>query len=185
MKYASDDLKHEHEAILFSLKVLEEICRRIESGTSVPVEDAAALTGFLILFADKCHHGKEELFFFPALEEAGIPVQNGPLGILLEEHERGRMLIRNMQSALSVNTFNSEEFVKCSGEYISLLRSHIDKENNLVFAIGDEKLSPSANEKLLKEFDKFEDEVIGKGKHDELHAMLKEFKEKYIIEVKD
>jgi hemerythrin-like domain-containing protein len=180
MKYASDDLKHEHEAILFSLKVLEVICGRLESGDKVPVDDLMSLTGFLKLFADKCHHGKEEMFFFPALEEAGIQEQNGPIGMLLEEHEKGRVLLSAMSSAGSGGGIKKDEFIPNARDYISLLRSHIDKENNLVFAIGDEKLSPQVNEKLLKEFDKFEDEVIGKGKHAELHVMLQEFKEKYI-----
>lgn len=180
MIYASDDLKHEHEAILFSLKVLEVICGRLETGGNVPADDVISLTGFLKLFADKCHHGKEENFFFPAMEEAGIQRQNGPIGMLLEEHEKGRGLLAGMSSAVSAGGINKNEFIINARDYISLLRSHIDKENKLVFAIGDEKLTPSANEKLLKEFDKFEEEVIGKGKHEELHSMLNDFRKRYM-----
>lgn len=180
MTYASDDLKHEHEAILFSLKVLEVICGRLETGGNVPIDDVISLIGFLKLFADKCHHGKEEIFFFPSMEEAGIQRQNGPIGMLLEEHEKGRGLLTGMSSAVSAGDIKKNEFITNARDYISLLRSHIDKENNLVFAIGDEKLTPSANEKLLKEFDKFEEEVIGKGKHEELHAMLKDFRKRYM-----
>src|SRR5512145_184231 len=176
MNYASSDLRHEHEAILFSLKVLDVICGRLEAGVQVPTDDVSSLTGFLKLFADKCHHGKEELFLFPAMEEAGIQRQDGPIGMLLEEHERGRILLAGMSSAVSAEGIKINKFVINAREYISLLRSHIDKENNLVFAIGDEKLSPSVNEKLLKEFDKFEEEVIGAGKHEELHVMLNDFK---------
>jgi hemerythrin-like domain-containing protein len=33
---------------------------------------------FLTVFVDKCHHGKEEEFLFPALEAAGIAREGGP-----------------------------------------------------------------------------------------------------------
>jgi hemerythrin-like domain-containing protein len=33
---------------------------------------------FLSVFADTCHHGKEEDFLFPGLEAAGIPNEGGP-----------------------------------------------------------------------------------------------------------
>jgi hemerythrin-like domain-containing protein len=34
---------------------------------------------FLKEFADRCHHGKEEDFLFPALEKAGIKKEGGPI----------------------------------------------------------------------------------------------------------
>ncbi|HPS58732.1 MAG TPA: hemerythrin domain-containing protein [Spirochaetota bacterium] len=180
MELASKDLIHEHEAILFALKVLEEICNRIESGKEVPVQDITDLIDFIKLFADKCHHGKEENFLFPAMEEAGIQKQNGPIGVMLMEHTSGREFIKNMQTAVSGSAMNKPEFVKSARGYISLLRSHIEKENNVLFPIGDVKISPSKQKELLEQFEKFEDEVIGKGKHEELHKQLHEFNLKYL-----
>ncbi|MEN6420324.1 MAG: hypothetical protein ABFD76_00125 [Smithella sp.] len=60
MNYASQDLVCEHDAILFSLSVLDEISNRVNDGKDVPHSDIIELIGFLKLFADKCHHGKEE-----------------------------------------------------------------------------------------------------------------------------
>lgn len=180
MNYASDDLKHEHDAILFALKVLEEFCVRIEKGADIPAGDISSMTGFLKLFADRCHHGKEELFYFPAMEEAGVQKQNGPIGMLLEEHEKGRLFLKSMDSSVSGRSVNNEIFVKSAKGYIELMRSHIEKENNVVFAVGDEKISPAKHSKLLEEFERFEEEVIGAGKHEELHAMLDDFKKRYM-----
>lgn len=184
MELASSDLIHEHEAILFALKVMEEISRRVESGKDVPIKDITDLIDFIKLFADKCHHGKEEGFLFPAMEEAGIQKQNGPIGAMLQEHESGREFIKKMQSAVSGTSINKDEFVKSAKGYISLLRAHIEKENTVLFPVGDVKISPARQKELLAQFEKFEDEVIGKGKHEELHKQLHEFNKKYLKEAK-
>lgn len=180
MELASKDLIHEHDAILFSLKVLEEICNRVESGKDVPLHDITDLIDFIKLFADKCHHGKEEGFLFPAMVEAGIQQQNGPIGVMLSEHAAGREFIKSMQSAVSGASIDSIEFVKSARGYIALLRQHIEKENNVLFPMGDVKISPNKQQKLLEQFEKFEDDVIGKGKHEELHKQLHDFNKRYL-----
>lgn len=180
MELASSDLIHEHEAILFALKVMEEVSNRIESGKDVPLKDITDLIDFIKLFADKCHHGKEEGFLFPAMVEAGIQQQNGPIGVMLSEHAAGREFIKSMQTAVSGASIDRPEFVKSAKGYITLLRQHIEKENNVLFPMGDVKLSPKKQKELLEQFEKFEDEVIGKGKHEELHKQLHDFNIKYL-----
>jgi len=160
--------------------VLDEIANRLESGKDVPPGDIIDLIDFLKLFADKCHHGKEEGFYFPALEEAGIQKQNGPIGMMLAEHETGREFIRGMQAAMTENSINKNEFVQSARGYTALLRAHIEKENTILFPIGDMKLSPSKQSELIKLFEEFEEKVIGRGKHEELHKQLKEFNIKYL-----
>lgn len=179
MKNASDDLKHEHEAILLSLRILERMCGRIEAGAAVPVSDIMEIINFLKLFADKCHHGKEEGFLFPALEEAGIPRNNGPIGVMLAEHDMGRGFIREMESAAAAGEINGEKFTRPASGYISLLRAHIDKENNVLFPMGDSKLAPQKQAELIEQFEKFEEETTGPEKHEEFHRMLSAMKKKY------
>ncbi len=53
------------------------------------------------MFADQCHHGKEEDLLFPAMEAAGIPRESGPIGVMLEEHNIGRQYVRGMAEAVS------------------------------------------------------------------------------------
>lgn len=180
MERASQDLMHEHEAILFSLKVLEEICNMVESRKDVLIKDITDLIDFLKLFADKCHHGKEEGFLFPALKEAGIPSDNGPIAVMLAEHTMGRDFIRQMQESATDKAFRKDEFGKSARGYISLMRAHIQKENNVLFPMGDAKLSDAKQRELIESFKKFEEDVIGKGKHEELHKQLNVFNSKYL-----
>jgi hemerythrin-like domain-containing protein len=66
-------LRKEHDAILKMLSAMEEAARRIESGKPVAPETLESLLEFFRLFADRCHHGKEEDLLFPLLESRGLP----------------------------------------------------------------------------------------------------------------
>ncbi len=68
MNTASLDLINEHKAIQIALNILEEIKERIEKKGEADYKDIISLLDFMKEFADKCHHGKEEGFLFPALE---------------------------------------------------------------------------------------------------------------------
>ena len=99
MATATQVLRHEHEAILKMLGASEEVARRLEQGEQVDQQTLDDLLEFFQLFADRCHHGKEEDLLFPLLEKKGFPRDGGPIGVMLFEHERGRLLIRQMAEA--------------------------------------------------------------------------------------
>jgi hemerythrin-like domain-containing protein len=179
MSRAIDDLRHEHEAILFTLKVLERMIGLIGEGTMREGGDALALLGFLKEFADKCHHGKEEGILFPALEKAGIRKTGGPIGVMLEEHEAGRGHIRRMEEALGKKD-GLPAFALEAGAYIDLLRAHIAKENEVLFPMGEKVLSAQDLEAVYEGFEAHEERVIGAGRHEELHAMLDVFDKRYL-----
>jgi hemerythrin-like domain-containing protein len=99
---------------------------------------------------------------------------------MLLEHEKGRELVRQMQSSFAGNMVQPEKFAESSTAYISLLRNHIQKENSVLFPMGDARLSQAKQVELLNKFETFENEVIGKGKHHELHLIPEKFEAKYL-----
>lgn len=179
MNYASKDLITEHEGILFGLKILGKMVAMLKAGKDIDTGDLRDIVEFFKLFADKCHHGKEEGMFFPEMEKAGIPRKNGPIGQMLNEHVDGRKYISQMSASLE-NRFRSAEFIESAQNYIRLLGRHIEKENNILFPLGDKKIPMKIQEKLLKSFEKYEEEVMGKGTHEKLHELLHEFEHKYM-----
>lgn len=180
MSKAIDDLKHEHEAILFTLKVMGKMKAVAEKGEVPDVDDAVALVGFLKEFADKCHHGKEEGILFPALEKAGIPGEGGPIGVMLQEHERGRALIREMDQAIRKRPADPAAFAKAVDSYVQLLSRHIEKENTVLFPMGERALSREELDAIYERFEEHEEKVIGAGRHEELHSLLDDFERKYL-----
>jgi hemerythrin-like domain-containing protein len=51
----------------------------------------------------------------------------------------------------------------------------------VLFPMADRLLTESQLEKLYAGFEEHEEKVIGQGRHEELHAMLKSLEEKYPI----
>src|SRR5512139_3025692 len=131
MSAAIDVLRHEHDAILIALRILDRIAEHAGKGT-LPHPDAAGFIGFLKEFADKCHHGKEEGLLFPALVNAGMSEKQGPVAVMLSEHVEGRQHIQKMEAALA-GSLDGQKFSDAASAYIHLLRAHIDKENNVLF----------------------------------------------------
>ncbi len=176
MATATKLLRHEHEAILKMLDVTEKVANRLQRGEAVRQEVLANLQEFFRLFADQCHHGKEEDLLFPLLEQKGVPRAGGPIGVLLDEHEEGRSLIRQMrdaaEAAKSGVTGAGSRWAGAARRYAGLLRGHIEKENNVLFMMAERVLSPREQEQLAEDFEKLEVDKMGVGTHERLHAMM-------------
>lgn len=178
MSKAIDDLMQEHQAILSILRIMQKIVIMLKKNSEVSSNDLNSIITFLKEFADKCHHGKEEGILFPAFEAAGIPKENGPIGVMLTEHELGRSYIKQMAESLSQGKAD-QHFLEGAEKYITLLRSHIEKENNILFPMGASRLSDGQLEEIFTKFERFEDEIIGKGRHQELHQILTDLDNKF------
>jgi len=180
----AEQLQDEHQGILIMLRVLGQVCNRIESKKRVEAEHLERIVEFLRVFADKCHHGKEEDLLFPALERAGVPKEQGPIGVMLAEHRQGRGFIRGMAEALDRQKKGDPKALPSYAEnarnYIALLTQHIDKENNVLFPMAEKVLSKETQEQLVEGFEKIEEERIGPGTHEEFHKLLHHLQEVYL-----
>ena len=64
--------------------------------------------------------------------------------------------------------------------YIELLNEHIHKENDILLEMADKLLSDEAQDRLYCQFEEIEENVIGAGKHEELHQMLERLSNIYL-----
>lgn len=180
----TEQLKKEHEAIKLMMAVLEKICAKLELKEAVSLEHLSGIVEFIRVFADKCHHAKEEDLLFVAMEEAGVPREGGPIGVMLMEHDIGRGYVRELAEAIerykTGDSGASSKIVESARNYINLLTSHIDKENGILYEIADMHLSEEKQKELSEKFEILEQEKIGAGKHDEFHKFLEELKGVYL-----
>ncbi len=174
-------LKEEHVAIKSMLDVLERICDKLEAGEGVEPGHLEQVVEFIREFADKCHHGKEEDLLFPAMAEAGIPVEGGPIGVMLAEHETGRNYVKGMREGIEEykEGRGASRFIENARGYIELLRAHIDKEDNILYPMADGHVAREEQERLLEEFEKVE-ERMGKGTHERYLGILERLKGIYL-----
>jgi len=125
---------------------------------------------FIRGFADQCHHCKEEQVLFPALEAHGIPTEDGPVGMMLQEHEEARSHVRAMMDALARIAAGEESaaagLFDNAGQYLRLLREHIQKEDEVLFRLADEVIPADEQKRLLQEFENHEVKEVGPGAHE-------------------
>jgi hemerythrin-like domain-containing protein len=178
MSEAIADLMNEHEAILSAIKIMGSMLDTMETTASVDTSEIHNFIRFLKEFADKCHHGKEEGLLFPAMIATGNPDTSGPISMMLAEHAQGSKLIKEMEESTSTSV-DLPKFAQTEKVYAHLIRNHMQKENWILFPMAENILTEAQLETLHEGFEKHEERVIGRGRHEELHAMLKSLQEKY------
>lgn len=181
--YATQQLRDEHEGIKVMLTVLERLADDLQNGQVVETAHLADILDFLRTFADKCHHGKEEDLLFPALQAIGVPNDHGPIGVMLDDHTRGRAYIRGMGEALAglqAGEDAAQAFAVNAYGYIQLLRAHIEKENNVLFMIAERMLPPTEQARLTADFDQIEAERLGPGVHERYHTLIDQLRDRYL-----
>jgi hemerythrin-like domain-containing protein len=141
-------------------------------------EELARFVTFLREFADSCHHGKEEDVLFAAMVNHGFPREGGPIAVMLDEHTRGRALIRALdQKSKQPGEWSGEDrrqIAEAATGYSNLLHGHIHKEDAVLYPMAEQHLPPEAMEQVAADCERFEAERTGSGEHERLHALAEE-----------
>jgi len=177
MGKATQDLMNEHDAILQVLAIVDRMLSVKTKNDDEIINFGNELVYFLKIFADKCHHGKEEKFLFKELIAHGVQNEGGPIGVILQEHQQGREYIASMNESLELK--DVETFKDVLIKYRDLLRNHINKENNVLFKLADRLLDDSIQTDLFTHFQNHEEVIIGHGVHEELHSLIHKWDEMY------
>ena len=172
---AIDVLMQEHRLIERVLDALEIAAGHLERSHPVPPTFFLEAADFIAGFADGCHHRKEEGVLFGAMIESGVPSGDGVIEMMLEEHEQGRAFTRGLRDAarrLEAGEAKARaQVVSNVRGYVALLRDHIAKEDEMLFPMADEMMSPARHESVLAGFERVEREETGEGAHEKFHAL--------------
>lgn len=152
--HPTDLLVAEHQVICCVLIAVEAEADRLDAGAPLDPSFWEGAFDFLAGFADRCHHNKEEALLFPALIAAGLPLENGPVACLLDEHEDGRRLVRAMREALGAG--DRRALQAGARGFAKLLRQHIDKENQVLFQMAKRLVKADAEARLRAGFERAE-----------------------------
>jgi hemerythrin-like domain-containing protein len=141
-----NELMNDHRLIERVMSALE--ARLVEEGGDFPGDFVAQALAFFVEFADGHHHYKEEESLFPALAGHGVPVEGGPIGMMLHEHNLGRQLLAGIRDNLAAARGGDPEaraaVRRYAGDYVGLLRNHIWKEDNVLFRMAQHVLDEQA-----------------------------------------
>ncbi len=174
----TEELKSEHRIIL---KVLDAAMREVDTiaRTGTVREDVVLkIIDFVRNFADACHHAKEEKRLFVKMSERGMPLNAGPLAVMLHEHEEGRRLVKAAADALPLASQGDKHALGILKDglagYADLLRTHIGKEDNILYPMADTLLTAADQKALTEAFARVEEVETGAGVHEKYHELAEE-----------
>ena len=172
---ATDILVEEHDVIMGVLTTLEIAAQRAEQGQPLRPDFFTDAADFIKGFADGCHHKKEEGVLFKAMVAHGMSSENGPIGVMLAEHEQGRAYTRGMREAAQRlkagdASARSALILNVRG-YTALLRKHIAKENGVLFPMANRIIPAAEYDQVAEGFEHVEHEETGAGVHEKYLAL--------------
>jgi hemerythrin-like domain-containing protein len=152
MNNATQNLENDHVQILKLIDVMNEMVKLPDANT----EHLEEVVELIQKFADGLHHAKEENLLFPLMAEKGFSMQQGPVAVMLMDHEEGRRFVRGI--AENIRLYKDGRlsalnlvYANMMG-YADLLTSHIGKENNILFRMADNVFTSEDNRSLIDEF---------------------------------
>ena len=173
---AIEILMEEHRLIERGLDAMDAWVTTLGSGSeSNHKAELARFVSFIRGFADAYHHSKEEDILFAAMVENGFPRQTGPVAVMLHEHDLGRSLVSRLDGLAQQTTTWSEEdhgtLARTVREFTTLLRQHIQKEDQILYPMAEMRLPEPVQEEILRRFQSLEEQQASSGEHERLHTL--------------
>ena len=123
------------------------------------------IVDFIRIYADRCHHGKEEGILFREL--GNKPISNEHTTMmrgLIEEHVYARKTTSNLEKAnlryVNGDVAAREDIRKFLNDLAEFYMKHIEKEDKQFFYPSMEYFSPQEQENMLQEFGDFDRRLI-------------------------
>jgi hemerythrin-like domain-containing protein len=165
-------LKDPIEALMEEHRVIERVLSAID-GTAegdAPVSFYRDVVDFVVNFADGCHHDKEEGLLFPAMVARGMPRDVGPIGVMLHEHDVGRDCVARIRESIEAGDVSAAG--AAAADYSALLRSHIAKEDGVLYPMARDLLSADEVASLAVRFEEVEASRADSVRYRDLAARL-------------
>jgi hemerythrin-like domain-containing protein len=151
----------EHNMILEFLDLLQEAGKRVARDEGPAPEFFEGSVEFCRTYADKAHHYKEEHVMFGLLAQK----HEGKLDDLIARHRDQHETCRNLVGAMAGSiasygrgeTEGARALSENISEYVKILRSHIESENEIFFPMSLAFISDEEGVQLLEEFERYEE----------------------------
>jgi hemerythrin-like domain-containing protein len=176
-------LMDEHRVIEQVIGCVEKMAELADGDAFLNTDHASQAVEFIRHFADHCHHAKEEDQLFKLMFARGFSPQQGPIAVMLAEHEEGRRHVRGMDEAIAAYTHGDSaalgQFALHARSYAELLRAHIVKEDFILYPMADEAFSEADQELLRAAFAEVEAQHTGEHAHERFLEIAARLGEEY------
>jgi hemerythrin-like domain-containing protein len=158
-------LMTEHRLIERMVAQLKNEFSRIQAIQEVNPRFIEVATDFFRVYADICHHGKEEHILFSELNEKPLsPEHRAMMEELIHEHVFARTIVKELieynKSYEHGNTDVLPNIVHTLDLVTSFYPSHIEKEDKHFFLPSMEYFSREEQDHMLEAFNEFDRKLI-------------------------
>ena len=170
-----DALMKEHRLIERMILQMKKEIVKMEKTNENDSKFVDTAVDFIRVYADRCHHGKEEGVLFRELSGKHMPSKHTKMMMdLINEHVYARKTTANLANANKSYVEGNRNALKDVLEYLKALiefyPKHIEKEDKKFFGISMEYFSADEQKNMLNEFWEFDRKII----HDHYAKILDE-----------
>jgi len=170
----------EHRLIERIIKLMDKEFQNILRSNKANIDFINVAIDFIKIYADRCHHGKEEDILFRDLTKKPLSIEHKKImNELIKEHILARGNVKKLIEANDkYKEGNDEEALKAVVENIGILvklyPKHIEKEDKHFFIPVMVYFSSEEKEAMLKEFWEFDKRLI----HEKYGKIIDELEKK-------
>ncbi|MFA5157151.1 MAG: hemerythrin domain-containing protein [Candidatus Omnitrophota bacterium] len=165
----------EHRLIERVIRLWQAHLDRIEKARAVDVDFIAKAIDFMRVYADRCHHGKEEDILFRDLKKKNLPAELAKiLQELVQEHIISRNTIKELSCAreryIAGDKTAFNDIRAAVKTVVDLYPAHIQKEDKRFFLPCMELFTSREKDQMICEFNEFDRNLI----HEKYKLLVKE-----------
>ena len=158
-------LMNEHRLIERMIPPIRKELLKMEEIAAVDSKFVEIIVDFIRIYADRCHHGKEEGILFRQLRNKPISNEHAVMiRGLIEDHVYARKTTSNLEKAnlryVNGDVEAREDMGKFLNDLAEFYTKHIEKEDKLFFYPSMEYFSPREQEMMLQEFWDFDRRLV-------------------------
>ena len=158
-------LMKEHRLIERMIPPMRKELLKMEKTAAVDSKFIEIIVDFIRIYADRCHHGKEEGILFRELSNKPISNEHATMMKgLIEEHVYARKTTSNLEKAnlryANGDVEAREDVGKFLNDLAEFYTKHIEKEDKRFFYPSMEYFSPGEQEMMLQEFWDFDRRLV-------------------------
>ncbi len=167
----------EHRLIERMLVVIKNVLAKAESINKLDPLFVDIAVDFILIYADRTHHGKEENILFRYLEKKPLSVGDRKvMEELVKEHQFGRQTTKSLIEANNLYRNGDETAFSCIADNLQILIEfyprHIEKEDKLFFPSSRAYFTDNEEQAMLAEFWEFDRKMI----HEKYNSVVEELK---------
>ncbi len=163
MSTVIETLEHDHKFINKVVATMAVLAEDLQADGSVDPKMLRDLVQFMRIFAEQCHHGKEEQHLFAVVAKKPLPEAWRMLEVVDKEHGRIHTLTDELAHAVSRYVLNPssgrESLISALRGIVAFYPRHIWKEEYLIFPVLRQLLSPAEQEEIARGFNEIDSEI--------------------------